>query len=63
MNKKAEIINKAIDAETKKHLCDNTCKHWCEAFTHRSRACILSDVYSVNIGSPCVTYQPKNQST
>jgi hypothetical protein len=59
MNKQAEIINKSIDAETKKHPCDNTCKYWCEAFTHRTRACSLSDVYSVTIGSPCVTYDQK----
>jgi hypothetical protein len=61
MNKKAEIINNVIDAETKKHPCDSTCKYWCDAFSHRSRACSLSDVFSVEIGLLCPTYEQKEQ--
>jgi len=44
-DKKADIISKSLD--TVKRPCTNQCKYYQEAFNHRDRACILSDVYSV----------------
>lgn len=59
MDKKIEIINKAIDLASEKTNCDNGCKNWCDAFSHRDRACLCSDVFSVPKGQPCAHYSPK----
>jgi len=39
--------------------CSNKCKYYQEAFEHRERACVLSDVFSVKIGEPCSTFEEK----
>lgn len=49
-------IIEIIDHHATKKKCDKSCKHYTVAFEHRERACILSDVYSVNKGQLCSTH-------
>lgn len=59
MHNAHEMIGYLVKKE--KHICDESCKYYQEAFSHRDRACVLSDVYSIKIGEPCSTYEEKNQ--
>jgi len=48
-------LNKAEGREPV--TCNDTCRYW--AYPHMSKACILSDVFSVRKGEPCYEYQDK----
>ena len=54
LNDKINILEKRI-----KIKCNNTCKYW--KFPHIKRACVLSEVYSVNQGEGCYEYKAKEE--
>lgn len=37
--------------------CDDGCKNY--HFPHLDNACVLSEVYSVRKGEPCLIYEPR----
>jgi hypothetical protein len=39
--------------------CDESCKYW--SFPHLERACVLSEVFSVNKGCLCYEYKLKDK--
>lgn len=50
-------INKLEKREKVK--CNSTCKYW--TFPHLKRACVLSEVFSVNKGEGCYEYKAKGE--
>lgn len=53
-----EECNKLDRLEGKqKRLCDKGCKYF--SFHHLDRACVLSEVYSVEQGQCCYIYEAK----
>jgi len=57
MDKICEVIDKAKG--NNKIPCSADCKYYEKAFEHNKKACTLSDVFSVNIGEPCSTFEAK----
>ncbi len=49
-------IAQDMDRQSPKLNCDSSCKNYMTAFEHRSKACVLSDVYSTTKGSPCAIH-------
>lgn len=62
MDKRTEMIVKAIQQDKTPETCDNTCNDWMVSFEHRDRACCLSDIFSVKKGDLCYHKTPINKS-
>jgi hypothetical protein len=58
-NKICDLLDIAEGKQSK--ICDDGCKNY--RFDHLNRACVLSEVYSVDKGKPCYIYDPKADST
>jgi len=56
-HKICEIIDRIEGKEPR--ICSDECKYF--KFPHLTRACVLSEVFSVNKGDMCLIFEPKPQ--